>query len=234
MSKTLKEPSFYHGIIETDHIDAHDEIVPISVLEQMVENINKGIMMLNSNHDPQIPPQGKVLSAKLVKLADGYNGVQAEMEMYQTGIPQIILNDRKLVRTQANYTQPTFIIDRNYENPKYRDAIEQICNILGQVEPDYEVKKAEDFSGILQFAGMYVLDPIAKAFIKELSKDAYSLLKLQVKQILGFDSNNTNKPKLTVSGKVKIGRMNLFLKWQWQIQLKRKLIKHLKPTRYFY
>lgn len=61
----------YKAVITSDHVDAHGEVMSLSVLESLVNTINHGkTLRMGVDHRPDFPPKGIIASAELVKEKD--------------------------------------------------------------------------------------------------------------------------------------------------------------------
>ncbi|HEY9152739.1 MAG TPA: hypothetical protein VIN60_07630 [Anaerolineales bacterium] len=68
----------------TTHIDKHNERFAPSALDDFVRSINQQYMPMGVEHDPRIPPIGRILSAHIEELEDGEYAVDGIAEMFES------------------------------------------------------------------------------------------------------------------------------------------------------
>src|SRR5258708_6141776 len=85
------------AILTTTHVDSHFEKMSFSALESIVDLINRCHSPFVVEHDPRIPPIGRVLDARIKQLEDGEYGVEATIEMYEQGEEIPIIDDWNLL-----------------------------------------------------------------------------------------------------------------------------------------
>jgi len=69
----------------TSHVDKHSEKMALSALEDLVDLVNKQYTPMGIEHDPRIPPVGRVLSAHIEELEDGEFAVDGIAEVFEEG-----------------------------------------------------------------------------------------------------------------------------------------------------
>lgn len=134
----------------------------------MVEQVNKQYIPMGIEHDPRIPPQGRLVSAKVVKLEDGEYGVEGVGEIFEPGDSYELKDDGReipLHRQDADNLHIQF--DRNYRDRDDQDIINELGRIFGS-EPQEEITKSIDPINILTICGAFVLGGIATGFLENL------------------------------------------------------------------
>ena len=73
------------GIYATSNVDNHGKAFSVEALKMLVEQINNSYMPMGVEHDPRIPPIGRIISAKLIKRDDGSYAVEGISEIFEEG-----------------------------------------------------------------------------------------------------------------------------------------------------
>ncbi len=165
-------------------LDEHYSRLAPQALQQMARDINEGYMPLWEEHDPRLPPLGRVMEAHVEPLPDGELALVGVLELFDRG-DQIPFDPsrRMFMRSVTGPLQVTF--DRSYQDDKSLALIKDIAAILGTT-PQPEEKKALEPLSILVLAGSFVLGGIATGFFKEIGADAYKLLKDKLKLLFAL------------------------------------------------
>ena len=150
----------------------------------LVDQINRSYIPIGIEHDPRIPPQGRVVSARLSVLDDGANAVETEMELFEPGdsIPldnslrEIPVRDYDPNKLEISY-------DKNYRDQESQLLIQDIADLLG-TSPQEEAKKSLDPLSVLTIAGAFLLGGIAAGFLNKLGADVWDTLKTKTKQLI--------------------------------------------------
>lgn len=170
--------------LATSHTDRHDEIMGLGALEMMVEQTNRLIIPMGVEHDPRIPPVGRVIAAELVPLEDGEYAVDGTAELFGEDSGELAdTGDRRIpVRT---YQQGEFqvIADRNFRDENAQRDLTELADILKGASLQEEIKKSFDPIAILTVGGGFVLGGIAGGFLKEIGADAYKALKAKLVKV---------------------------------------------------
>ncbi|HST20475.1 MAG TPA: hypothetical protein VLR90_05130 [Blastocatellia bacterium] len=173
------------AILTTTHVDRHFQKMSLSALESVVDLIGRYHIPFIVEHDPRIPPIGRIAEAHIKQLEDGEYGVEATIEMYELGedIPmiddsrEIPLHDHRADKLEVMY-------DRNFQTLDDQLLIRDVASLFG-TEPKEEVKKAFDPLTVLTIGGAFLLGGIAKGFLSKLGGDSYDLLKDRLKKLMG-------------------------------------------------
>lgn len=171
------------AILTTTHVDRHFQKMSLSALEQVVDLIGRHHIPFIVEHDPRIPPIGRILDAHIKQLEDGEYGVEATIEMYELGedIPmiddsrEIPLHDHRADKLEVMY-------DRNFQTLDDQLLIRDLAFLFG-TEPKEEAKKALDPLTVLTICGVFLLGGIAKGFLSKLGGDGYELLRDRLKSL---------------------------------------------------
>lgn len=174
----------FKGIIATSQIDAHNEAISVDALNDLVERINSDYIPMGIEHDPRVPPKGRLVSARLVRLEDGEHGVEAIGEIFEAGDGTEMVSDgREIPLSKLEDGRLHIEFDRSYSDQEDQDIINEIGRLFSS-KPREEIKKALDPLSILTIGGAFVLGAIATGFAKSMGSDAYDSLKAKTKKLL--------------------------------------------------
>src|SRR6266571_15652 len=67
------------------HVDKQGEALALEALHDMVQQINSCYLPMGLEHDPRVPPIGRVSSAQVVRLEDGEWAVDGDVEIFEEG-----------------------------------------------------------------------------------------------------------------------------------------------------
>jgi len=173
------------AILTTTHVDSHFEKMSLSALESIVDLINRCHSPFVVEHDPRIPPIGRVLDARIKQLEDGEYGVEATIEVYEQGEEIPLIDDSKEIPLHNHRADKLEIrYDRNFRTVDDQLLIRDLASLFG-TEPKEEIKKALDPLTVLTICGAFLLGGIAKGFLSKIGGDGYDLLKDRLKKLMG-------------------------------------------------
>lgn len=176
--------------LATTHLDRHGERFALGALETMVEQSNKQVIPLGSEHDPRIPPLGRVIMTELIELEDGEFAVEGVAEIFDEDFNNLTDTGNREIPVRK-YKKGTFkvVSDRNFRDEESKKDIEELKSILNNAKTEEEIKKSLDPISILTIGGAFILGGIANGFLGEIGADAYRALKEKLKDIY-------NRPKV--------------------------------------
>jgi hypothetical protein len=171
------------AILATTHVDRHNEAIALSALEDMVRLVRSAYLPMWNNHDPRLPPLGRVVAAEVRELADGEHAVEAEIELFEEGdeVP-IEPNGRRAVVAVQDSDRPTIGWDRAFAGSEDQAVVHEICTILG-AEPQEQGKKALEPIAVLTIALTVAASNIAGGFLQKLGADAWDAAKSKLKSL---------------------------------------------------
>lgn len=179
------------GIIATSHVDRHGEMLASEALQSLVEQINIKYIPMGVEHDPRIPPAGRLISAKLVKLEDGACAVEAVGEVFERGDVIPLSDDPREITLHAHAPDTLEVkFDRTYRDQESQSAINEI-GVLLSASPQEEIKKALEPISILTIGGAFAAGAVAVSFLNRLGEDVYDTLKRKVKELLRRRSSDS-------------------------------------------
>lgn len=171
------------GILATTHKDLEGDKLPKEALEEFVMQANQNIILNNVEHDPRIPPIGRLISAKLVELDDGEFAIEGITEIFDNNFSNPKdLGDRKVQCINYNIGEFSIQFDKGFEENGHKRSIDEIGEIFHTC-PSKSIKKSIEPVEILMITGGFILSKFADGFLKELGKDAYLLFKNKLKDI---------------------------------------------------
>lgn len=173
------------GILATSHVDLHDEIMPLQTLETMAKQINTHYIPMGIEHDPRIPPQGRLITAQVVKLEDGEYGVEGLGEIFEPGDSYELKDAGREIPIHKNRSKNKIEIgfDRNYRSQEDQEIIKEISKLFGS-EPQEELKKALDPISIITISCAFLLGGLANGFLGKMGSDAFDAFKGKLKKLL--------------------------------------------------
>lgn len=184
-------------IIATSHIDRHGEAFAIEGLKDMVEQINKEYIPLTLEHDPRIPPHGRVVSARLLQLDDGAYAVEAISDVFERDEEIYLSGDQREISLPTY--NPGFmqvVYDYSYRDPESQELINDIASSFGS-SPQEFAKKAFEPISILTIAGVFVAGAVTVGFFKKIGADAWDTLKAKIKIVFSKEKRN-NRDRLLI------------------------------------
>jgi len=173
------------GILATTHIDRYRDKFTRGALEHMVEQIRSQYLPFGYEHDPRIPPFGRVADAKLVQLDDGEWGVEGTIEVFEPDVPTPLKRDGRLIPV-PEYPDDglQLVYDRSHGNPTDLQDVQAISALLARPGKE-EIKKALEPLSLLTIGGAFILGGIATGFLGRIGEDGYEVLKSKLKSVFG-------------------------------------------------
>lgn len=171
-------------VIANTRVDRHYERLAHEGLGRMVADINSGYMPFWDNHDPRLPPLGRVAEARLEDDdSPGELRVVGVVEIFEPGDQIPFNSSRKMFMRSTDPERLTLSFDRSYRDATSQALIRDIGDLLNS-DPTPEVKKAVDPLSVLTIAGTFIAGGISGGFLKELGADGYEALKEKLKLLL--------------------------------------------------
>lgn len=172
------------AIIATTHRDRHNERFTRGALEGMVFQINNRYIPMGIEHDPRIPPQGRIVSAKLEQLSDGEYGVVGQVEIFQFSFDVPFENsDRKMPVRSFDDAGIYLLYDRTYRNEEDQAKLNEL-SILVSGHLQEEHKKALEPLSVLTLAGMFIAGAFFSGFFNQFGADVYEKFKYELKKLI--------------------------------------------------
>ncbi|MGC2422853.1 MAG: hypothetical protein WA666_00670 [Nitrospirota bacterium] len=171
-------------ILSNTRIDRHKERMSLAALESIANDINKKYIPITVEHDPRIPPIGRIFSAKVKKLEDGEFALEGEAELFEESdeIPPIN-SFRELSLWTCKENKLKIIYDRSFRDVESQKLINEIGAIFGSA-PEQEVKKAVEPLSTLIIGGSFILGSLAAGFFNKIGADIFNIMKQKLKELL--------------------------------------------------
>lgn len=184
--------------LATTHLDKHNERFTMNALENIVKQTNKGIIPIGVEHDPRIPPQGRVIKAELVLLEDGEYAVEGTAEVFNGDFSTLAdTGEREIPVRKYIAGKFKIVADRNFRDKKNKKNIDDLKQILQNAKVEEEIKKSLDPISILTMGGSFIAGGIASGFLKEIGSDAYKALKAKLSDIFIETTKETEEKLFT-------------------------------------
>ncbi len=173
------------SILATAHRDIEGDMIAPEALVAMVEQINTSYLPIGIEHDPRIPPQGRVVSARMVQLDDGIDAIEGEIEFFEPGdqLPQVDQTFREIPLRSRDTNELEVSFDKHYSDSEDQAIVRDIAAVF-KTAPQEEIKKSLDPLSVLIISGAFVLSGIATGFLNKLGADAWDALKEKLKQAM--------------------------------------------------
>lgn len=98
------------AILASTHVDLHGERIPLEALQSFVNAINStSAIPVSLQHDPTIPPLGKVLKATFERTEDGEHEVVGAMEVFDDPTPITLADGTAVLRASSRKDSRPFV-----------------------------------------------------------------------------------------------------------------------------
>ena len=174
----------YRATFTTTDRDSRGEKLTVYDLESMATSYNQNYVVLTRDHDPRLPPLGRISSAEVVRQANGEHALDGEIEVWECNdTPSSIVGDGRSIPILKT---PEHAFEVQYDTPalehfggQFLLELAQIANV--DATPVYNLKRAVDPLMVLVIAAGAVAAKIAGGFFGALGKDLYDGLKSKLR-----------------------------------------------------
>lgn len=167
----------------TTHVDKHNERISVDALDDFVNLVNQQYIPVGVEHDPRIPPVGRVISAQIEKLPDGEFAVDGIAEIYEEGQEIEFKDDGREIPIELPSEGITISPDRSYLQPNDKELLIELEKLVnGEIRP--QVKKSVEPISILIIAASFVAGGIAQGFLGKIGEDAWEKLKGKIHELV--------------------------------------------------
>lgn len=181
---------YIESVIATTLLDRHNEKLTLKFLENMVSSLNKYNIPIMIEHDPRIPPIGRVLKGYVREREDKEFEAVALIEFFDD-TSEVENNDKEL-KVHDSIEQLTLGYSFSHKNESDLNEIKEIEFLLNS-KALYEAKKSVDPISIITLTGAFILGGIASGFLNQLGGDIWDLLKPKlIKLSSKHKTNNTD------------------------------------------
>jgi hypothetical protein len=172
------------GIVATTHIDRHFERLSLNALKSMEEQTNSSFIPFMVEHDPRIPPRGRTVSAKVIRLDDGEYGLETITEEFEQGEYIEFKNEpREIPIHPHSLNQLDIRFDRSFRDAEDQELIGKLSQLF-ESEATEEGKKALDPITVLTIGGLFALGGIAKGVLSKIGGDSYEVVRDRLKKLM--------------------------------------------------
>jgi hypothetical protein len=180
-------------ITATTYVDKHGDKLTLSALESIVNQVNLYSIPVGTEHDPRIPPHGRIHSAKIIKLEDGEYALETVFDIFEHPDDfKMSEFPKELPPRKFDFDKFHMNYDRSYSDVNDQALIQDICDIFG-TDPKKQLKKAVDPLSVLTIVAFFVLGNITRGFLNKLGVDAYILMKDSLKRLMNREKSRTDE-----------------------------------------
>lgn len=158
----------------TTHVDRHNEQLARQGLDDLVQEIKSAYIPLLDQHDPRVPPRGRVVDAHIEQLQDGELAVVGVVEEFEPG-DHLKFDPSRLMKIADASENPCVEFDRSFRDKRSQALIQDISELLG-TKPQEKVKKALAPISVLTIAAKYVVGGIAAGVLTKVGEKGLDAL----------------------------------------------------------
>jgi len=161
------------------------EVVDPGGFASMVEQIQSHYIHVDIEHDPRLPPVGRISGARLLTLDDGRQAVEATMELFEPGDkPDYTPGGKSLISHELPSDHLKIQYDENYRDEESQKIISELSARMAAGKPQYFSKNALDALTILTIAGAFILGAISSGFFNQMGADIYAVFKSYIVRLI--------------------------------------------------
>lgn len=180
----------------TTHVDKHNERISIDALKDLINLVNQQYIPMGVEHDPRIPPVGRVISAQIEELSDGEFAVDGIAEIYEEGQEIEFKDDGREIPIELPSEGITISPDRSYLQPNDKELLQELESLLkGEIKP--QIKKSVEPISILIIAASFMAGGIAQGFLSKIGEDIWEKLKSKINELVN-SKTRVEKDRLLV------------------------------------
>jgi len=169
--------------IITTHVDKHNERIDPDSLQDFVRSFNQQYIPVGIEHDPRIPPVGRVLSAHIKELEDGEFAVDGIAEIFEQGQEIEFKDDGREIPITEFSERLKISPDRSYRKPEDQQLLEELKTLVdGQITP--QLKKSDEPISLLIVAASFIAGGIAVGFLSKIGEDVWELFKTKLIKLM--------------------------------------------------
>jgi hypothetical protein len=196
-------------VISNTHIDSQGEQMTREALESLTSSISLSYIPVGIEHDPRIPPQGRIVSGFVRECVDGEFEAVAIMELFEDndGIREPE-DDREVVVPVLCGSGLVVSSDWTHRFEVDQSDIAEIANIFNS-KPVYDLKKSADPISVLTIGGAFVLGGIATGFLGQVGVDGWSFVKERIVRIFARKENRKGEQLFVFSALLDVNQVNV-------------------------
>jgi hypothetical protein len=153
----------------------------------MAQAINTHYIPFGVDHDPRIPPIGRIVSAFVKDLDATHKAVVGQMQVWEkSDVAADLEGDGRII---ASPREPAIafevLFDKASADELGRDELEELARVAHPTaRPRYHAKKAfEPISSIVLEVGIFVLGAIAAGFLAKVGEGVFETLKARLSRL---------------------------------------------------
>jgi hypothetical protein len=171
------------SIVATTHIDKHNDRLTLTALEGMAEQIEQEYLPLFHEHDPRIPPHGRVISAKIEELEDGEYALKCQIQLFEPGDEIRLSEDgREIPLMDASSNKFDIVYDYSYGEGEDQKELDDLVTLIDGNKREYGKKGLEPIS-VLIIASSFILGNFALGFLQKMGADTWDQFKSILKRL---------------------------------------------------
>ena len=174
-------------IASTTHVDRDGDKMTLDALVGNIEQIRSHFIPVMVEHDPRIPPLGRIDSACIEFLDDGEYALKTTLEIFDEETLLQPSEKREMILEYNNILPGKIQIDYDRSYKTQKGKIDDIVKIVGG-KCSLHLRKSMDPISILTIVGVFAVSQISSGFFKKIGSDVYDMLKNIIK-------NRQNKNK---------------------------------------
>lgn len=166
----------------TTHVDKHNEQISVDSLDDFVKLVNQQYTPVGIEHDPRIPPIGRVISAHIESLPDGEFAVDGIVELFE-GKEIEFKDDGREIPIEIAGELIRISPDRSYFEPDDKKLLLEVKELAnGEIKP--EIKKAMEPISILIIAASFIAGGIAQGLLSKIGEDIWDTFKIKLNKLV--------------------------------------------------
>lgn len=172
-------------IIASTLVDKQGEKLSRQVLEQLAQSANEHYIPINIEHDPRIPPVGRIISSSVRERDDGEYEAIARLQMFDNSFSELNLADnREMIIRKIPINSIVISYGWGHKNnPADMDNIDGISKILNH-PPSYEAKKSLDPINIISLTFAFMVGGFFSGLFNKIGADAWDTIKIKLKPLI--------------------------------------------------
>jgi hypothetical protein len=197
------------AVVATTNVDSHGERMTRGALDSLVVSIAQAYIPIGIEHDPRIPPQGRIASGFVRERPDGEFEAVTIMEVFEEDDDLSSVADaREIVIPAQRANGLTVSHDWTHRSDEDQADIDAIADVLKN-EPVYEAKKAADPISIIAIAGAFVLGGIASGVLGQIGVDGWNIIKEKLGRLFARKHVRTGEQLLIFRALLKVGEKRI-------------------------
>jgi hypothetical protein len=178
----------------TSHVDKQNDKMTLDALQDFARLTNQQYTPMGVEHDPRIPPIGRVLSAHTEELEDGEYAVDGIAEIFEKGEEIEFKDDGREIPIREFGEQLHISPDRGYQEPDDQRLLEEMRSLVhGEISP--QLKKSVEPISLLIIAASFIAGGIASGFLGKIGEDAWDQFKTKLIDLMNR-KRQENKDRL--------------------------------------